>query len=34
MDLYLTIMTNFYILGVLLTIALALVVIARRKRRH
>jgi hypothetical protein len=34
MNLYLTIMTNFYILGALLAIALALVVIAGKKRSH
>jgi hypothetical protein len=34
MNLYLTIMTNFYILGALLAVALALVVIASNKRSH
>jgi hypothetical protein len=34
MNLYLTIMTNFSILGALLAIALALVVIAAKKSRH
>jgi hypothetical protein len=34
MNIYLTIMTNFYILGALLAIALALVVIAAKKSHH
>jgi hypothetical protein len=34
MNIYLTIMTNFYILGALLAMALALVVIAAKKGHH